>query len=422
MAGVRQLAATGHVDSGVLYDALVGESRYGFWLTTTTSGGTVCSIGIGDPDSVVDTELRAASRSETANHRFVGGWIGWRGYETESSAWLRVDRYVSVDHSSGDIWAHAPGDEITVWLQEVRQALRMHVPNAHRSMTPERRAARARHSPDEYESMIESALESIRAGDAYQLCLTTRFTVEGSFDPRVVHAEMRRAGAPYTALIRAGERALVASSPEQFLQLTASGNVSTSPIKGTRPRGTDAETDSALAMELTTDAKERAENLMIVDLMRNDLSRVCERGSVEVTRLFDLESHAHVHQLVSQVTGRIARGRSAADVVDSTFPAGSMTGAPKERAMELLFALEGAPRGAYSGCFGWIGDDGAVELAMTIRSVVIEAFRAYVGAGGGLTIDSRPDFEIEEVVVKASAPLAALGADVPDAWSRRKRR
>lgn len=419
MAGVRQLAATGHVDSGVLYDALVGESRYGFWLTTTTSGGTVCSIGIGAPDGAVDTELRAATRSETADHRFVGGWIGWRGYETDASAWLRVDRYVSVDHSSGDIWAHAPGNEIDVWLQEVRQALRMHVPDAHRSMTLERREARARHSPEEYGSMIESALESIRAGDAYQLCLTTRFTVEGSIDPRVVHAEMRRADAPYTALIRAGERALVASSPEQFLQVTASGNISTSPIKGTRPRGTDAETDSVLATELTTDAKERAENLMIVDLMRNDLSRVCERGSVEVVRLFDLESHAHVHQLVSQVTGRIARGRSTADVVDCTFPAGSMTGAPKGRAMELLSVLEGAPRGAYSGCFGWIGDDGAVELAMTIRSVVIEASSAYVGAGGGVTIDSRPDFEIDEVVVKASAPLAALGADVPDAWSTR---
>ncbi|WP_166983742.1 anthranilate synthase component I family protein [Paramicrobacterium fandaimingii] len=419
MAGVRQLAAAEHERADVLYDTLVGDDRFGFWLTTASPIGRVSLLGIGSPDGDMGEPWPGrSSLCDDAEHRFSGGWIGWYGYEREASAWLRVSRYVSVDHATGAVWAHAPEDEIAAWVLEVQRALHTPSPAAHWPTATVRREARARHTPDEYATMIASALESIRSGDAYQLCLTTRFTVDGPVDPRAVHAEMREADAPYTALIRVGERALVASSPEQFLQLTASGALSTSPIKGTRPRGRDAKTDAELATELEHDAKERAENLMIVDLMRNDLSRVCERGSVEVARLFDVESHAHVHQLVSQVTGRLASGRTAEDVVASAFPAGSMTGAPKERAMQLLSALEGSPRGAYSGCFGWIGDDGAMELAMTIRGVVIDADEAYVGAGGGLTIDSRADFEISEVAVKARAPLAALGAEVPAAWNR----
>jgi para-aminobenzoate synthetase component 1 len=180
-------------------------------------------------------------------------------------------------------------------------------------------------------------------------------------------------------------------------------------MKGTRPRGATAELDAAISAELRSSDKERAENLMIVDLMRNDLARVCELGSVTVTELLEVESYAHVHQLVSTVTGRLAPGRSPVDAVEACFPAGSMTGAPKRRASELLDGLERRARGLYSGAFGYVGIDGRVDMAMTIRSIVLDAAGATVGTGGGITALSVPTEELAECKLKAAALLAVLG-------------
>jgi anthranilate synthase component 1 len=168
--------------------------------------------------------------------------------------------------------------------------------------------------------------------------------------------------------------------------------------------------DGELADELRASAKERAENLMIVDLMRNDVGRVSALGSVRVDTLFDVESYAHVHQLVSTVSGQLADGCDAVDVLASTFPAGSMTGAPKQSAIDILSGLEGAPRGLYAGAFGMVGADGTLDLSMVIRSIVVDARGASVGAGGGITWSSDAAAEVDEMVLKARAPLAALGA------------
>ena len=194
------------------------------------------------------------------------------------------------------------------------------------------------------------------------------------------------------------------------------GRVHTHPIKGTRPRSTDPVRDRALADELRADAKEQAENVMIVDLMRNDLSRVCEPSTVGVVRLLEVEMYPTVHQLVSEVSGRLLPGTTIEEVLAAAFPAGSMTGAPKRSAMQILRGLEGAERGIYSGAFGWIGDDGAADLAMVIRSFVVERDAAWVGAGGGITWRSVAASEVAEVGIKARAPLAALGARVPPGW------
>ncbi|MES2866912.1 MAG: chorismate-binding protein, partial [Actinomycetota bacterium] len=188
--------------------------------------------------------------------------------------------------------------------------------------------------------------------------------------------------------------------------------------KGTRRREADPVADADARAALQTSEKDRAENLMIVDLLRNDLGRVCQPGSVAVPHLYAVESFATVHQLVSTVSGQAASGLTARRLWDAAFPAGSMTGAPKLSAMTLLHELEGAPRGVYSGCFGYVGVDGALDLAMVIRSILIDGEHAVIGAGGGITWGSVAAAEVEEVATKARAPLAALRADLPDAWRR----
>jgi anthranilate synthase component 1 len=196
----------------------------------------------------------------------------------------------------------------------------------------------------------------------------------------------------------------------------AGGVARTRPIKGTRPRAADAGEDRALADELRASPKERAENVMIVDLMRNDLSRVSEPGSIRVEKLLEVESYAAVHQLVSTVSSTLSPGTTAGDLLTASFPAGSMTGAPKLSAMTILHRLERGPRGVFAGCFGYVGDDGTVDLAMIIRSIVTHPGGAYVGAGGGITWGSEAAAEVAEVGIKARAPLAALGAVLPPGW------
>ena len=283
---------------------------------------------------------------------------------------------------------------------------------ASRQATEPPETPRWRASDEQYLAGIEACLRAIRDGEAYVLCLTD--TVEAVAPPAGAAAALAifdrlRARGPALrgGVIVAGDRALVSASPERFLSVRG-GEVRTDPIKGTRPRGADPASDAALARELAEDPKERSENLMIVDLMRNDLGSVCVPGSVGVDGFLRVETHPHVHQLVSTVRGLLRPGLGAADAVAACFPGGSMTGAPKRRAVELLAAIEPGPRGLYSGCFGWFDRAGDAELAMTIRSVELEPGRARVGAGGGITADSAPLRELEEKALKARPLLAAL--------------
>ena len=267
-----------------------------------------------------------------------------------------------------------------------------------------------RHSDDEYLALIEKAKESITKGDAYQLCLTNQMTIETESHPFAAFLALRENNpSPYLSFMRFGDFSIVSSSPEQFLRVDESGLVSSKPIKGTRKRSLDPQEDLLLVEELRTNEKERAENLMIVDLMRNDLGRVSEPSDVAVAKLFDVESYATVHQLVSTVEAKLKPGLDVFDAIEACFPAGSMTGAPKIRAMEILRGLEQGPRGIYSGCFGYISYTGAADLAMTIRTIVFEDGKATIGIGGGITIDSDPQAELLETKLKARALLSALG-------------
>ena len=349
------------------------------------------------------------------------GLVGFLTYEGEPK-FILADRAIVFDHENQglyfvgafeaetdfDYWHHAAllrlgfaGGQVASYLYE-------------RALVGVAERPEVRHDPTSYLSMIETAQKHIAAGDVYQICLTNEILVETVQDPLAVFLRLRQINpAPYSAFIRVEGVSLASSSPEQFVQVSKDGDISTKPIKGTRPRGASIDEDQAIAEELQQDPKERAENLMIVDLMRNDIGRVSEVGSVSVPKLFDIESYATVHQLVSTVAGKLAQGETAWSAVQAAFPGGSMTGAPKIRAMQLISELEAGTRGIYSGCVGYLGSDGSAEFAMVIRSIVFEEGLARIGVGGGITIDSNPASELEETKLKAMALLKALNATDP---------
>ncbi|MFB2582116.1 anthranilate synthase component I family protein [Herbiconiux sp. P15] len=387
-----------------------------------------------------------------AGPRFHLGWVGWLSYELglpdgasvgpDAAMLLRVDRAVEFDHATGEVTLLAlPGPDAAAWLDRTEALITSltlrttHPPAdtgahplpvdalAHPSTGAGAGApvlvARPRHEYRAYADLVDACKATIARGDAYQLCLTNEFRVDVRPDPLSTYLRLRTLSPTHHGgYLKVGERALLSASPEQFLAVTAGGTVSSKPIKGTRPRGAGPVEDALLARELAASAKERAENLMIVDLVRNDLSKVAALGSVAVPVLLEVETYPQVHQLVSTVQATLAEGRTGLDAVEACFPAGSMTGAPKRSAVHRLAELEAAPRGIYSGAFGYFSLDGAVDLAMVIRSIVIDGSGASVGAGGGITALSEPWDEVEETRVKASALLAVLGARSPEPEER----
>ena len=263
-----------------------------------------------------------------------------------------------------------------------------------------------------FEAMVERVREEIARGEIYQANVARRLVAAFDGDPWLVYRRLRT-GDPVThaAYLDLGERrAILSASPEPFLALDAEGRVATDPIKGTRPRGATPEADRALACELLASDKDRAENVMIVDVLRNDLGRVCLRGSVRVPRLCRLERTGAVQHLVSTVTGQLAPGMDAFDLLAASFPGGSITGAPKIRAMEVIEALEPVRRGPYTGAALWIGADGAMGSSILIRTFVADGRRLTLHVGGGMTWRSDPAEEYDETVAKARGPLSALGA------------
>ncbi len=441
-----------------------GPARHpdAFWLDASAGARAGHSyLGLGEPaaiDPVLATVLRHDAPRPVSDPgedaalpsgvgAFRGGYVGWFGYEwgaahaglgpevattpgpevvttpgpvVPPAAWLRVDAFVAFDHATQRVWAVAPAAQAAAWAERVRAWVRAGEAAASADLqAPPKRIATSGHTAGEHADLVRACHDVIRAGDAYQLCLTTQFTVPAGpvpFDAPSVFAALRASSPSHHAgFIRAAGATLLSASPEQFLGV-ADGRVQTKPIKGTRPRGSDARADAALAAELRASTKEQAENVMIVDLMRNDLTRVCEPGSVRVDALLNVETYAQVHQLVSTVSGQLRQGVSVSDLLAATFPAGSMTGAPKRSAMAHLGGLERASRGIYAGCWGYIGFDGTVDLAMVIRTIILHGDVATVGSGGGITSGSVVVEEVQEVGVKVRAPLAALGAAVPAGW------
>jgi len=267
-------------------------------------------------------------------------------------------------------------------------------------------------SADEYRAAVSRCREEILSGNAYELCLTGRFELPFAGDPVRLYRRLRRENpAPYASFFRHPEGLLLGTSPERFLRLSPDGRVEARPIKGTRPRGRDVDEDAALRDDLAGSEKDRAENVMIVDLLRNDLHRVCTPGTVKVSELCAIEEHAEVFQMVSTIEGELRRGNDRCDLLAASFPGGSMTGAPKIAAMEILASMEPAVRGWYSGCQGYLGFDGGMDLSIVIRGIQLMKGRALIGAGGAVVYDSDPENEWREALHKAAAPLRALALE-----------
>ncbi|MBA0051241.1 aminodeoxychorismate synthase component I [Streptomyces sp. AJS327] len=363
---------------------------------------------------------------------FTCGYVGYFGYELKGdlgsanthtspapdAVWIFADRVIVVDHQEGSTYLLALSDlragteaAAVRWLDTTAATLLSLRPaepveigegvDAESWLTLGRAA---------YRSRIEEIDRNLRAGESYEVCLTTGAWLPAEdIDGYTYYRALRRANpAPYASYLRLGEVEIASSSPERFLSIDRSGVAETKPIKGTVPRGATPAEDEALRSSLTTSAKTRAENLMIVDLLRNDLGRVCEVGSVHVPRLMVTESYTTVHQLVSTVRGRVRAGFDAIDVVRACFPGGSMTGAPKLRTMEIIDALETEARGVYSGSIGLLSTNGTADLNIVIRTAVRVGDRWRVGAGGAIVLDSDADEEFDEMVLKATAPLRAF--------------
>jgi aminodeoxychorismate synthase component I len=392
-----------------------------FWLDREHHKTSAFSVvGAGIPAEGLNLET---FQDKELSFDWRPGLVGFFEYEG-APKFLNVDRAMVFDHAARKV--HLVGifdseKSFQDWCNAVFLRLGLiggelasyRLANSSSSSS---KSVKLRHDAQSYLKMIEAAQRHIAAGDVYQICLTNEIVIEHELDPLAVFLNLREINpAPYSAYIRMGDVAVVSSSPEQFLQVSSAGLVSTKPIKGTRPRNSDPVQDAANADELKNNEKERAENLMIVDLMRNDIGKVAKADSVKVPKLFEVETYATVHQLVSTVEAQLAPGESAFTAMNAAFPGGSMTGAPKARAMQIIEELEKGNRGIYSGAIGFFAFNGAADFGMTIRTVVFEGGLASIGVGGGITSDSDPIAELEETKLKAQALLRVLNA--PDPWA-----
>jgi anthranilate synthase component 1 len=364
---------------------------------------------------------------------FRSGLMGWLSYDLKD----HLERYpararresslpdaslgfhdvvFAWDRRSDAGWVVSTGlPERDPGLRSIRADARLHAQLERLSSTPPPEAAPDRRSPlvsnftrEEYQRVVERALEHIAAGDIYQVVLSQRFEAEVAADPFTVYRALRHVNpSPYMYFIRMGGVSVVGSSPEMLVRVEGS-RVETHPIAGTRPRGRTDEEDMRMAEELKRNEKERAEHVMLVDLGRNDIGRVCEYGSVRVPQFMGLERFSHVMHLTSIVEGRLADDRDRLDALVSCFPAGTVSGAPKVRAMEIIKQLEPSGRGLYAGAVGYLDFAGNLDFCIAIRTVIMSKGRAYVQAGAWIVMDSNPTAEYEETRDKAKALLRAL--------------
>ncbi len=319
------------------------------------------------------------------------------------------DRLLAFDTLDKRAFAIAPNQ---AGIEQLVEGLEARPP---RAPAPRALTWRDSRSRSEYEGEVARVVGYIRDGDIFQANLSHRFsaTPQHGADPLATYLALRRSNpAPFAALLVDGTSFIASTSPERFLHLDA-GRVEARPIKGTKRRCTHPAMDIAIAQSLARSEKDRAENIMIVDLLRNDLSRVCQAGSVEVPVLCGIETYASVHHLTSAVTGRLKAGLDVTDLISATFPGGSITGAPKIRAMEIIGELEREPRGAYCGAIGWIGFDGAADLNIAIRTLTYDGKELSVRAGGGITLLSDPFAEYDETLAKAERLIAAFEDPAP---------
>lgn len=373
--------------------------------------------------------------SSAPAYPFAGGVVGYLGYELAEqfdahtlrarddlelpdAVFLFVDALLAFDHESQHCSAIGLGfgDEPGAAEECAEAAVRRLQASLEEGQQPGRSKksmtaalANSDISRPAHARAVNVVKEEIAAGNVYQACLTHR--AERSFDGDTwsLYRALREINpAPFACFLELPEVSVIGSSPERFLKVTSEGAVESRPIKGTFPRGRDEAEDEANRCALTESAKDRAENLMIVDLVRNDLGRVCEKGSVHVPDLMAIEPYASVFQMVSTICGKLRGDLDALDLIRATFPPGSMTGAPKIAAMRLLDRLESVRRAIYSGAIGYLDARGGADLSVVIRTLFVRSGRAYLHAGGGIVADSDPAAEYEEALDKLRPLLAAL--------------
>jgi len=378
----------------------------------------------------------------------IGGFVGYLGYELKADCgspnvhssdmpdalMMLANRVIAVDHVRRRTYVCAVGREedaeADAWLEmaaaEVAAVLAdppAPVPTPDPEDPPPQVSFQSGRGREQYLADIAHSQAELAAGESYEVCLTDQFSTDASPDPFVLYRHLRRSNpAPFAAYLKFGERAIVSSSPERFLSVDRQRRVEARPIKGTISRSEDPVLDASHRAELAEDEKTMAEHLMIVDLLRNDVGRVCDVDSVSVPELMVIEPYATVHQMVSTIEGYLEPDRSPVECVHSCFPGGSMTGAPKLRTMEIIDDIEDEARGVYSGAIGYFGLDGSTDLSIVIRTIVMRPGRTTIGAGGAIVMQSDPVDEFDEILLKARAPMAAVarvvtGRDDPDAWS-----
>jgi para-aminobenzoate synthetase len=480
---LRMRTLEGQAPTEYVYERLFAEHDPSFWLDSadaptwlaqcsymgTTAGADRCFVSY-DVDtgevlvnrggvetiehkSIFDYLHRELGRIEVdppegVERGLVGGYVGYLGYELKAdcgapnvhssempdAALMLANRVVAVDHSKDKTYVFAlcrgEDPEAELWLDAAEELIGAAIaePPAERPLAPPTdpgghvtfHSGRGR---ERYLADIAKSQAELLAGESYEVCLTDQFSTDAGPEPFELYRQLRRSNpSPFAAFLHFGENAIVSSSPERFISVDRQRQVMARPIKGTISRVEDPAEDAARREELEADEKTYAEHLMIVDLLRNDLGVVCDVDSVHVPDLMVIEPYATVHQMVSTIAGRLEDGRSPVDCVRATFPGGSMTGAPKERTMEIIDDLEEEARGVYSGSIGYFGADGSTDLNIVIRTIVMRPGRTTIGAGGAIVMQSDPQEEFDEILLKARAPMAAIaravtGGEGADAWS-----
>jgi para-aminobenzoate synthetase len=479
----------GQAPAETLFERLFGDTEHAFWLDSvdapttlaqcsylgTSAGPNSMVLEYDVHEGVVTTRRAEGVTSEGASifdvldrelqertiepavqnaRGLLGGFVGYLGYECKGdcgspnahrsdvpdAVMMLANRVIAIDHvhDRTHVLAICRGDEEEAerWLDgaelAVHEALAVGPPAEPEPLdgagsTPEEpvvfRCGRGR---EQYLTDIARCQAALTAGESYEVCLTDQIHTDASPDPWHLYRLLRRRNpAPFSAYLKLGEVAIVSSSPERFLGIDRDRRVQARPIKGTAPRQADPAQDEAMRAGLLSDEKTFAEHLMIVDLLRNDLGRMCEIDTVRVPDFMVVEPYATVHQLISTVTGVLQPDRTPVDCVRACFPGGSMTGAPKLRTMEIIDGIEREARGVYSGAIGYFGLDGSVDLSIVIRTIVMRAGghgKTTIGAGGAIVIQSDAEDEFDELLLKARAPMATIaeavtGSRAREAWT-----
>ncbi|HEY4452505.1 MAG TPA: aminodeoxychorismate synthase component I [Solirubrobacteraceae bacterium] len=483
---LRTRSVPGEPPAETLFERLFGTREHAFWLDSadaptalsqrsfmgTTMGPRSCVIEYDverrrvtlrrDGDRTVETgSIFEVLQRELDRHTveappafppgLVGGYVGYLGYECKAdcgspnahrsavpdAVLMLANRVVAIDHLRRRTHLVALCDaaddaEAERWLEQAERVLRETLAGQPGAPAPGERAPERARPPvrfrsgrgrEQYLADITRCHAALSAGESYEICLTDQIHCDAHPAPFALYRELRRSNpAPFAAYLRLGDLAVLSSSPERFLAVDRERRVQARPIKGTAARSSDAVLDEARRAELLGDEKTFAEHLMIVDLLRNDLGRVCALDTVRVPRFMVVEAYTTVHQLVSTVTGTLEPERSPVECVRACFPGGSMTGAPKLRTMGIIDDIEREARGIYSGALGYFGFDGSVDLSIVIRTIVMRPGATTIGAGGAIVMQSDAEQEFDEVLLKARAPMRAIartvtGSDAPEAWT-----